>query len=211
MIEVDTINLNSLECGGESLSGITGELVIDREAGSVSSGRPVLMKVREMELGTTQTLLLFDNHSRVSGNFGRFVQKLAPGRYSAELFIDTNSNGTYDPCDEETYGDRYHLETMAFELGLSTLLDLGQLTVIPDRECSQALQSVEFRLSAQNDFGAERPTELNIWVREAGGWGLTSPVQSWEESDEEWLIRYGDLLPESTGFPYTLTMMEMVH
>jgi len=193
--DVDTVDLNALECGDESLSGIRGEITVERESGPLGSGRPILMRIYGEEEQIQQTLFLFENHSRVSGNFDRFVQKLSPGSYTADIFVDTNSNGVYEPCTEDIYGDRYRSERIPIELTAGSLLDLGRIDLSPRNECSSAEQNINLALTIDPEVVPERPNALNIWVRESGGWGMTSSIESWTEMENEWIVQYGRLPP----------------
>ena len=166
----DELLLKELDCDDAELSGIRGEVAVVQEQGAISSGRRLYLDIRNTNASNAApSLAIFERHTDHTLGSSPFLKQLEPGRYTGQFFVDTDSDSVMNACTNETYGDRYISQEIAFEVTPLQITDLGSFVISPTSGCFEALQTINATLNVDN-VDRLSVSELLVEVSEAGGW-----------------------------------------
>ena len=186
----DDLLLRQLDCDDSELSGIRGEVAIVQDQGAISSGRRLYLEILNSDVtNATRSIAIFDRHTDHTLGSSPFLKRLEPGQYTGQFFVDTNADGVLNACSEETYGDRYISQEIAFEVSPFQITDLGSFVISPTNECFEALQTVTARLDTDS-VDVLVITNLFVEVSEAGGWTEVKAIGIDTATDEFSIGRY---------------------
>lgn len=187
---IDPLTLDMADCDLD-VPGLRGTLHVPVEEGSEGSGRAVRLELIGVE-GDRLGLPLFEHHWRLppaapeaegapeEGPDGRPIERvghfavtaqLPPGRYRPSIYLDTDRNGQFTPCDAAGFGDRAALswpQLPEVELRGGALFDLGVVSLKP-LDCGL----VQAQVAPQVLSAEEAPQgALRLLFEEAGGWQM---------------------------------------
>lgn len=168
LLDLGAIDLADAGCAPSA--GIAGTAEVEVEDGPLSSARAVRLHLEPLGGGEPVALQLFSDHVGRDGTGGRFGRRIPSGRYRAVAYVDTDRDGTSNPCTEAPYGDRAQSEPFPVEVGPEEIIELPPVRVadlgcpVPDAGLAPVLH-----LGALPSDG-RRPDTLLVDIREEGGW-----------------------------------------
>ena len=167
--DVGELRLGVGRCADELPTGVSGRVSLETEEGAIGSGRPVRLELYPSgDLNEHVSVQLIDNHWS-SGGEAAFSHAVAPGRYMAQVYIDTNRDGEFTSCRDAPFGDRATSQVVPLDVLPGQLVDLGLLPVdtigcpVPPAEVRPIL-ALPIRGTAVHLDG------LTLHLVEAGGW-----------------------------------------
>lgn len=175
LVDVGELRLGVERCADEMPTGVSGRILLETEEGAVGSGRPVRLDLYPDDDRNEQvSVQLVENHWEADGE-AAFSHTVAPGRYRALVYVDSNRDGEFTDCMSAPFGDR--AVSMAIPLNVlpGQLVDLGELPVstigcpIPETEVRPIL-AIPIRGPGLTF------DDLRIHLVEDGGWMQEMPV-----------------------------------
>jgi len=177
--DVGALTLGVERCADEMPTGVSGRLRLEREEGAIGSGRPVRLELYpDGERNEHVSVQLLDNHWSAEGE-AAFSHIVAPGRYRAQVYIDTNRDGEFTHCQNAPFGDRAVSMTVPLNVLPGQLVDLGELSV-DTIDCPTPHTEVRPILALPPRGPSLAIDGLEIQLTEEGGWtqGMSVGLES---------------------------------
>jgi len=167
--DVGELRLGVGRCADELPTGVSGRISLEREEGAIGSGRPVRLELYPSgDRNEHVSVQLIDNHWSAGGE-AAFSHAVAPGRYMAQVYIDTNRDGEFTSCRGAPFGDRAASQLVPLDVLPGQLVDLGLLPV-DTIGCPTPPAEVRPILALPMRGAAVSFDGLTLHLVEAGGW-----------------------------------------